>query len=473
MLFRSVFRNRVVELDAAQARMTLLDWLRLVQGATGTKEGCAEGDCGACTVVLARRKGDRIVHEPVNACILLAGQADGAQVFTVEDLAKQPDALHPVQDAMVRHHGSQCGFCTPGIVMSLYAMYHEGARPPSRAAVCDQLAGNLCRCTGYRPIIAAALEACAGPPPAIPAAVGRQLDALDDEDDVFAGDDAAFFAAPRTEETLARLLTRHPDALVVAGATDAGLWLTKGLLAPARITALWWRGICWRKPSPNSPARRPPPRAFPPTPDHAPMPPNDMQSFDEETAGAPRVVAQPHPQDSARLHVMGAAAYIDDLREPAGTLHVACACSPAARGALRGLRVEDARATPGVVAVIGAADIPGRNDIAPLYADEPLFAEGRVLFHGQPLCAVVAQSREAARRSRSRSRSERIRPATPRSLRWMRSQVSSSRSSPWTFPTRIWPRTRSISRTTRRASASRATRSGSGFSSRRMTGSIS
>jgi aerobic-type carbon monoxide dehydrogenase small subunit (CoxS/CutS family) len=219
--------------------MTLLDWLRIEDGATGTKEGCAEGDCGACTVVLRRDKGGRVVHEPVNACILLAGQADGAEVVTVEDIGggigEQGAALHPVQEAMVRHHGSQCGFCTPGIVMSLYALYQDGARPVSRAAVCDQLAGNLCRCTGYRPIIDAALEACATKPPALNAAIAERLGAMTDETDIFAGDDQAFFAAPRSERVLAELLARFPDALLLSGATDAGLWITKSLMAPQRV----------------------------------------------------------------------------------------------------------------------------------------------------------------------------------------------------------------------------------------------
>ena len=238
---RLVRRGAVVELPGAQARMTLLDWLRLHDRALGTKEGCAEGDCGACTVILARQKGGRIVHEPVNACILLAGQADGAVVLTVEDLSGDPGTdgavavLHPVQEAMLRHHGSQCGFCTPGIVMSLAAMYQDAPRPVSREAVCDQLAGNLCRCTGYRPIIDAGLAACAMPAPAIDAKLRARIAALRDDADIFCGDGSSFFAAPRSEASLAALLTRHPDAVVVAGSTDAGPWLTKALIEAPRV----------------------------------------------------------------------------------------------------------------------------------------------------------------------------------------------------------------------------------------------
>ena len=224
-------RGRAVEATGFSPRTTLLDYLRLQERSTGTKEGCAEGDCGACTVVLGRLKGGRLVYEPVNACILLLGQVDGAEVVTVEDLAGE--SLHPVQDALVAHHGSQCGFCTPGIVMSLFALYHEGARPVSRDRANDALAGNLCRCTGYRPIVDAALEACSdGPNDAFAgrrAATEGALRLLGDGGDVFVGDDHRFFAAPASEAALAALYAQHPDATLVAGSTDVGLWVTKGM----------------------------------------------------------------------------------------------------------------------------------------------------------------------------------------------------------------------------------------------------
>jgi xanthine dehydrogenase small subunit len=159
-----------VQIGGFHPRTTLLDYLRLQERSTGTKEGCAEGDCGACTVAIGRVKNGRFVYEPVNACILLLGQVDGAEIVTVEDLA-QGETLHPVQSAMVANHGSQCGFCTPGIVMSLFTLYQEGERPVSRQTANDVLAGNLCRCTGYRPIVDAALQACAeGPADAFTAA---------------------------------------------------------------------------------------------------------------------------------------------------------------------------------------------------------------------------------------------------------------------------------------------------------------
>ncbi|HKI15358.1 MAG TPA: 2Fe-2S iron-sulfur cluster-binding protein, partial [Roseiarcus sp.] len=231
------FRGGEVALDRFSPRATVLDWLRKEMGAKGTKEGCAEGDCGACTVVLARLRGRRLAYEPFNACILLLGQIDGAELITIEDLAAGGE-LHPLQQAMVDYHASQCGFCTPGIVMSLFAAYHSGA-PQTYAGLCDQLAGNLCRCTGYRPILAAALKTCNGAPADRFAATAREraaaLSALADNRDVFAGDETAFFAAPASLDSLAALYARFPDATLVGGATDVGLWITKQLRDLRRV----------------------------------------------------------------------------------------------------------------------------------------------------------------------------------------------------------------------------------------------
>jgi xanthine dehydrogenase small subunit len=231
------FRGADVELRQFSPRATVLDWLREEMGAKGTKEGCAEGDCGACTVVLARLSGGRLRYEPFNACILLLGQLDSAELITIEDLASDGQ-LHPLQQAMVDTHASQCGFCTPGIVMSLFAAYHSGA-PQTYPGLCDQLAGNLCRCTGYRPILAAALETCNGAPTDRFAASARERDAslarLTDNRDVFVGDEAAFFAAPASLESLSALYARYPDATLVSGATDVGLWVTKQLRDLKRV----------------------------------------------------------------------------------------------------------------------------------------------------------------------------------------------------------------------------------------------
>jgi len=238
---RFLRRGRVVEIGGLGPRTTLLDYLRLVERSVGTKEGCAEGDCGACTVVLGRLRGDGLSYEPVNACILLLGQLDGAELVTIEDLAS-PEGLHPVQEAMVARHGSQCGFCTPGIVMSLFALYH-GGRPVSRDDVNDALAGNLCRCTGYRPIVEAALATCAAPPQdafiARRATTEAALAALDDGEDVLSEEGDGFFASPASEAALAELYEAHPDATLVAGCTDVGLRLTKDL---ARLDKTIWLG---------------------------------------------------------------------------------------------------------------------------------------------------------------------------------------------------------------------------------------
>jgi xanthine dehydrogenase small subunit len=230
--------GKKVRLDHPSPTLTLLDYLRLTERATGTKEGCAEGDCGACTVVLRRLVAGRLVYQPVNACILLAGQADGAEIITVEDLAAGND-LHPVQRALVERHGSQCGFCTPGFVMAMFALYHAprtGAL--DRGAVNDWLAGNLCRCTGYRPIVDAALATCAGEAAdrfkADEPDVRQALAALDDGEDLITGDEA-FFAAPVSIDSLAKLYLAHPDAVLVGGATDVGLWITKQLRVLPKI----------------------------------------------------------------------------------------------------------------------------------------------------------------------------------------------------------------------------------------------
>lgn len=241
---RYLSRGRVIEATQFAPTTTVLDHLRLERGLTGTKEGCAEGDCGACTVVLGRLVAGRLVYEPIVACIRLLGTIDGCELVTVEDLAAD-GTLHPIQQALVDHHGSQCGFCTPGIVMSLFALWSE-SRPVDRAAVVDALAGNLCRCTGYRPIVDAMLAACAARPAegAIDAIAARTqatvaaLADLADGEEVFVGDEDRFFAAPRELDTLDRILAACPDATLVAGATDVGLWITKAGRDLGRIVHL-------------------------------------------------------------------------------------------------------------------------------------------------------------------------------------------------------------------------------------------
>ena len=230
---RFLRRGRLMRLTDTAPTLTLIDYLRLTEHAVSTRDGCADGDCGACTVVLRKRVDGQLRYEPVNACTLLAGQADGAEVITVEDLADGA-GLHPVQQQLAVLHGSQCGVCTPGFVMALFALYHT---PPearlNRRRAKDWIAGHLCRCTGYRPLVDAALASCGAPAADRYTAQEREiadtLAALADADDLFVGSDEHFFAAPASLEGLATLYAAHPDAALVAGATDVGHWMTTKL----------------------------------------------------------------------------------------------------------------------------------------------------------------------------------------------------------------------------------------------------
>ena len=146
------------DVNAPPPTQTLLQYLRLEENACGTKEGCAEGDCGACTVMIATPCDDgSIKREAVNACIKFMPSLHGSSVTTVEALSDDASSAHPVQQALIDHHGSQCGFCTPGFVMSLYTAYRN-REPMARDEAGDILAGNLCRCTGYGPILKAAAD---------------------------------------------------------------------------------------------------------------------------------------------------------------------------------------------------------------------------------------------------------------------------------------------------------------------------
>ena len=617
---RFVMGGQLVTVRDFDPQLTVLDWLRNRAARTGTKEGCAEGDCGACTVVLAEldRSGDGIEYRAVNACIQLLATLDGCQLITVEDLAaKNLDTddgkLHPVQQALVDRHGSQCGFCTPGFVMSLFALYHQPGEA-DRRQIEECLAGNLCRCTGYRPILDAAADALAGPRldrfSAAEQETVAMLHGIRRERGLRLLHRGRHFYAPVSTNELAEILAEHPEAVMVAGATDVGLWINKQLVSIdalvylGRVTGL--RDIGNRDNfleigaalsysdamdalSEHFPELRPymtrigalqvrnagtiggniangspigdmaPPlfvlgarlvlgsaagsravaiedfyieygkqdmrpgeflekillplphagqlfRAYKLSkrieqdisavsaafllevedgtvtnaqacyggmagvPAHAAAceaallgqpwteetveravaamrddfdPISDwrasadyrmlgaqnlLRRFFRETSGegphqldytavedreaAVAAYHEPLPEpgetfvynplahDSAVKHVTGEAVYVDDIREPAGLLHVYFGTSDCAHGRITRMDLSAVEALPGVVAVLTADDIPGENDLSPMHThDEEILCSGEVHYHGQVLFAVVAEDRETARRA--------------------------------------------------------------------------
>ncbi|MCE3261676.1 MAG: FAD-binding molybdopterin dehydrogenase [Pseudoduganella sp.] len=228
---RFFYQGRVQEVDSAAPTRTVLQHLREDLHCTGTKEGCAEGDCGACTVVIGSLVDGELELRNVNSCIQFLPTLDGKAVFTVEDLKQADGSLHPVQEALVECHGSQCGFCTPGFAMSLWSLYlkQEGqAAPPCRKTIDETLSGNLCRCTGYRPIIDAAVRM--GELPAVGfdrAALRATLQDLQRDTMFSYTHDGQTFHAPRTLEEMSALRAAKPGATILAGSTDVGLWVTK------------------------------------------------------------------------------------------------------------------------------------------------------------------------------------------------------------------------------------------------------
>ncbi|WP_026622686.1 xanthine dehydrogenase small subunit (plasmid) [Ensifer sp. WSM1721] len=229
---RFLLNDRLVEVADVSPVQTLLDFLRIERNLRGTKEGCAEGDCGACTVLVGRLLDGRLKYESVNACIRFVASLDGCHVVTVEALAQPNGPLHPVQRAMVDTHASQCGFCTPGFVMSLYGLWMANPKP-SIQEIEKALQGNLCRCTGYAAIIRAAQaissigEVGKDPLVADREKITQQLAALRDGRRVEIGGEDERVVLPASLDDFAAVIEANPKATIVAGSTDIGLWVTK------------------------------------------------------------------------------------------------------------------------------------------------------------------------------------------------------------------------------------------------------
>ncbi|MWV17849.1 xanthine dehydrogenase small subunit [Pseudomonas sp. L-22-4S-12] len=228
-MIRFLLNQRLCEERDLDPNLTVLDYLRRVQGRSGTKEGCASGDCGACTVVLAELAGEQLRYRAINACLTFVASLHGKQLISVEDL-KQQGRLHPVQQAIADCHGSQCGFCTPGFVMSLFAL-HKGVQQYDPHATHQALAGNLCRCTGYRPILAAAEQACgqrqADSFDAHAAETIAQLQAIARTPAESLAGNGHRCLLPSNLDELASQFAAHPEARLVAGGTDLALEITQ------------------------------------------------------------------------------------------------------------------------------------------------------------------------------------------------------------------------------------------------------
>ncbi len=230
---RFILNGEDVSLKNVRPTETLLDFLRLKRRLTGTKEGCAEGDCGACTVLVGRLIDGKLFYESVNACIRFIGSLQATHVVTVEHLAAKDGTLHPVQQAMVDCHGSQCGFCTPGFVMSLYGLWLSNEKP-DRAEIERALQGNLCRCTGYEPIVRAAEQVSLQRPSTLfdplektRAEIIARLWAMQAAETLTITSEEGRLIVPRSAEALAKIIAAEPAATIVAGSTDVGLWVTK------------------------------------------------------------------------------------------------------------------------------------------------------------------------------------------------------------------------------------------------------
>ncbi len=222
---RFILNGKLVEVADLPPTTTLLQYLRIEQRLTGTKEGCAEGDCGACTVAVGKLVKGKVEYQSMNACILFLPTLDGREVVTVEHLKSATGAPTPVQQAMVKCHGSQCGFCTPGFVMALSTMVNN-KKNASEDDIQDAIAGNLCRCTGYRPIVDAARMANETDERALPSHP-KELASIQHNRLMTYDVPGGKYFSPASIEDLAMVLSVYPDATILGGGTDVGLWVTK------------------------------------------------------------------------------------------------------------------------------------------------------------------------------------------------------------------------------------------------------
>jgi len=227
-IIKFIFENKIHKIINPDPNETILNYVRLKLKKTGTKEGCAEGGCGACTVVIGELKKNDIIYKAINSCIAFTTSLEGKQLLVVEDLMLENGSLHPVQSAMVDHHGSQCGFCTPGFIMSLFSMYKNNTSYDNKT-IEESISGNLCRCTGYRPIIDA----------------GKSLNNIKTDkftkdkkktiaqlkkirpESIFINNENKKYFAPRTVNELKRIIKKYPNLNFLSGGTDLSLVVTK------------------------------------------------------------------------------------------------------------------------------------------------------------------------------------------------------------------------------------------------------
>ena len=224
-----VWENKIFSIKNPDPNETILNYIRLKLKKTGTKEGCAEGGCGACTIVLGELENNKIVYKAINSCISFLPSLEGKQLILVEDLVTEKGKLHVVQDAMIKYHGSQCGFCTPGFVMSLFAMY-KNFNSYNKEKIQDSISGNLCRCTGYRPIIDAAKSL-------------NNVSKLDkfnknnkktlkllkkiNSENMALNNGSKKYFSPKNIKELRKIISYNPNAIFLSGGTDLSLNVTK------------------------------------------------------------------------------------------------------------------------------------------------------------------------------------------------------------------------------------------------------